>query len=279
MRFGWCLVPGETVGVSAAAVDPSRADSALETWTTADGDPFAQEYHVGTFRCLLVPGVATFVSDHDCWDRVLVFPAPGVGEEELDRFVRGGIAAIFAQGAGLEVLHASAVLSPAGVVGFCGRPGSGKSTIAYGLAARGHLHWADDALALDAATPPPTAFPLPFAARLRPEPAAHYARLGANPQSAPDRPQPLRLLFVLGRHAHDSGGIDIVPLSPADRFLATLAHASYYDFPDEARRERMIEQFLRLAGTVSLFTVSFPSGLQHLESLLDRIEAHIESLD
>jgi hypothetical protein len=274
------MVPGETVGVPRATVEPSQADSALETWTTLDGHPYAQQYHVGRFRCLLVPGVATFVSDHDHPGRVLVFPAPGVGEKELDGVARRGVAAIFAQGAGLEVLHASAVLSPNGVVGFCGRPRSGKSTIAYGLATRGHLHWADDALAFDAATQPATAFPLPFAARLRPEPAAHYARLGANPQSAPDQPQLLHALFILDRgRTNASGRIEINPLSAAKRFLATLAHASYYDLPDEARRERMIDQFLRLAGTVPLFTVSFPAGLQHLESLLDRIEAHLESLD
>ena len=51
---------------------------------------------------------------------------------------------------GWEALHASAVLSPQGVVAFCAGSGTGKSTIARGLSERGYQLCADDAVAVKA---------------------------------------------------------------------------------------------------------------------------------
>src|SRR5829696_203522 len=46
----------------------------------------------------------------------------------------------------LETLHASAVVAPAGVVAFCARSATGKSTLAASLHRRGYDLWADDAV-------------------------------------------------------------------------------------------------------------------------------------
>src|SRR5690606_18526516 len=71
------------------------------------------------------------------------------------------------QAAGTEVLHASAVLTPRGVLALCAESGTGKSTLAYGLSRRGYPLWADDAVAFEADETCTNAMPLPFALRLQ----------------------------------------------------------------------------------------------------------------
>ena len=71
------------------------------------------------------------------------------------------------QARGTQVLHASAVTGPAGVVALCGVSTSGKSTLAAALMARGHEVVADDALAFRVEGGEATALTLPFRLRLR----------------------------------------------------------------------------------------------------------------
>src|SRR5919106_5320553 len=125
----------------------------------------------------------------------------------LDAYYRSVLPmALQAQGA--EVLHASAVLTPRGVLALCARSGTGKSTLAYGLSRRGYPLRADDAVAFENSGAQINVRPLPFSIRLRPDAAAFFDQahvplsLALMPDSVTqveERLTPLAALIVLER--------------------------------------------------------------------------------
>ena len=120
-----------------------------------------------------LPGLATFCFDERS-DHVVAAPHPGIAADAVAELYWHSALPLVVQARGGEVLHASGVLMPRGVVALCGASMSGKSTIAYGLHRRGYRLWADDAVALEVTESAITALPLPFDVRLRPATAALF---------------------------------------------------------------------------------------------------------
>jgi hypothetical protein len=225
--------------------------------------------------------VATFAARDEAREEILVFRDEGVSDQQVEAALRRGVAGVFAQGAGLEILHAGAVAHDRGVIGFCGESGSGKSTIAYALSLRGYPQWADDALAFDAlvGNGQASAYPLPFEPRLRPEPTQHFKSPVNHAYGFGSGPRHLAAVFILDRQQDaEQRPAKIMPTVAAERFVMTFAHASYLDLPTDERRRAMVEQFLALAACTPAFTVSFSSGLETLGALLDRLEEYFEML-
>jgi hypothetical protein len=174
---------------------------------------------------------------------------------------------------GFEVLHASAVVTERGVVGFCGVSGTGKSTTAVGMSRRGYALWADDALGLDLSGGRARALPLPFEVRLDP-PAAAF--LGYRPPSPglmipAVGPVPVAALCVLRRVA-GSEIVGVVRLAPPRAFRAVLAHAHDFNLADADRKRRLATHYLALTSATPVFDISFGEGLDQVPVLLDRIE-------
>ena len=90
---------------------------------------------------------------------ILVDPVPGAVEEDLRIGVLGPALAALLQQRGFLLLHASAVVIDGVAVGFMGRSGWGKSTMAATLHAAGHALLADDVLAIRILHGIPHAFP------------------------------------------------------------------------------------------------------------------------
>jgi hypothetical protein len=178
---------------------------------------------------------------------------------------------------GLEVIHASAVTGTYGVVALCGVSGAGKSTLAVGLARRGYVIWADDAVAVDTARPQPMAMPLPFAIRLRSDSARFFGRGGAPDEStaaAPLRaePAPLALLCLLERAPDAAAAVAVERLDAAEACRAALAHAYCFSVKDPARKRRTIERYLAMVARVPAYGIRFRHGFVHLAVVLDAIE-------
>jgi hypothetical protein len=174
---------------------------------------------------------------------------------------------------GQEVLHASAVAVEAGAVAFCGSSGTGKSTVAYSLARRGHPPCADDAAAIEFGRRWPELIPLPFALKLRPDSAAYYGEdAGPLEVQNPLERRPLAAICVLHR---EEKGNAVRRLDRAEAFPAVLAHAYSFGLDDESRRRRMMDHYLRLASEVPVFRVDLASDLSTLDDTLDEIEAAI----
>ncbi len=84
----------------------------------------------------------------DYWVRhgreILVTPAPGAGAHEVRLFLLGSAWGALCYQRGLLTLHASVIQVGKRALAFCGATGSGKSSVAAWLAARGHSLVSDD---------------------------------------------------------------------------------------------------------------------------------------
>lgn len=215
-----------------------------------------------------MPGVATFTFDRAGVEAVA---HEGAAPERIRDAHRRLVLPLALQALGQEVLHASAVAMDAKAVAFCGQSGTGKSTVAYGLARRGHPPCADDAVAIDLGHGIPELLPLPFALRLRPAPAAYFEEDGRGLDV--ERPISRRRLAAVCVLQRGENGTGVRRLDSAEAFPALLAHAYSFGLEDEPRRRRMVEHFLRLASEVQVLRVRLAPGLSTLAATLDEIEA------
>ena len=183
------------------------------------------------------------------------------------------------QARGSEILHASAVSSPQGLVALCARSETGKSTLAYGLSQRNYPLWADDAVVFDIQKQV-MALQLPFSIRLRQTSAEFYQqpdrdhRQILTENTHADLPSlPLRCLFVLERLTSDAQDIvKVRKLPPSDAFSAVLPHAYSFSLENQRRKQQMMRQYLDFVNKVPVFALAFQAGLHHVETILGEIE-------
>jgi len=205
-------------------------------------------------------------------------PTEGIAEAiVVDQFYRT-VVPLALQSRGYGALHASAVRTPRGVVAFCARKESGKSTLAFALGRRGYSPWADDAVIFRAGEVEAETFAVPFRIRLRAEPRRHFAaQLGAE-EPLVGRPielesAPLAAVVVLERSRPPSADPGVVArrLESGAAFRAVLEHAYCFRLEGPGKRE-LVEQYIRLVARVPVHELRYGSGLERLPRLLETIE-------
>jgi hypothetical protein len=251
---------------------PSGAvpDSAITevVWHDNEGRVAAYGSTSGARHRMRMPGLATY-SWRDGSDEVVALPAEADRDQVVDAFLRC-VLPMALHTRGLQVLHASAVRGPRGVVALCARSGTGKSTLAYGLSRRpGQVLWADDAVAFDAAAPEVQALPLPFSLHLRPVSAAYFGVPSAQGGAASE-PAPLAAVVVMERAP---GEVEVRRLADAEAFTAVLQHAYCFDLEARPRRRETAERYLELTARVPVYELRFPAGLDQLPRIVDALEA------
>lgn len=261
-------------------------DWSVKRWLDEHGNEIALGYTVSGENYLYFPGVVTFAfSGND--DRVIAAPQLGTNSALIeDLFWRSALPLVL-QTQGVGALHASAVLTPAGVVGFCAQAGSGKSTLAYGLSLRGYPIWTDDALVFDALEKPAMATSLPFKVRMRPEPADYYqvsqlskgsaSQLQGNFQQASQAVAPVRAIVELQRDFEESPIVSLTKMEGAAALIELLKHAYAFSLSREDQRRSISQQYMNLAAQVPVFQLQFPSGLAYLPLVLDRLERFLDN--
>jgi hypothetical protein len=251
----------------------------VEIWRDNAGAIYAYGEILGDKCSMHVPGIASFHFTRN-GDEVAAAITNGVGEELVQDAYRRRVLPMALQVRGREILHASAVSSPAGVMALCGASQVGKSTIAFGLSRRGYSLWGDDVLAFEISDGHATAFSLPFEIRLRPSAAEFFGReavaASAAAGTAEDLPGvetvPIASLCVLSR-ADDSAGPVIVRRLPfAEAFSTILGHACWFTIHDSEGKRRVIDHYLDLAARTPIFDVAFKPGFENLPAVLDAIE-------
>lgn len=244
----------------------------LRTWWEDDGEVGVVDVaRVGRFRFHREDG------------GVVAVPGPGVPHDTVDAAFAGTVLPLVLQARGEHLLHASAVVTEAGVAAFCGRSGAGKSTLAHGLARRGLPQWGDDAVLLRAGgesaagNPGPVrTFPLPWRARLRPDVRRHpgnHARQAPtpanDPASSPPASRPLWRIYTVTRRA-DLRSPRAVPLAAAAALPPLVDNA--YRFDGAAPRTRaLLVTCLDLAAAVPVFRLELPDDLGGLHPTLDAV--------
>lgn len=262
---------------------PGPDEPGVTQWRDSDGALGALSHAVGDEHWLHVLGVASFCIGKQS-NVVTAFPAagsqPGAVEDEFQR--TAWPAAL--QLAGHEVLHASAVATPDGVVAFCAKSQTGKSTLAYGLAERGHRLWSDDAVVLSVTPKATLASSLPFQVRLRPASATHFGFAAAElergrlrrPGSQVSTQLRLHRVCLLERAAPGSDSLLTTESPPpAEALAGLLQHAIYFSAHDLPRRRLMLRNYMTMLSTVAVVTVRFRPGLGDLGRLLDALEERL----
>jgi hypothetical protein len=241
-------------------------------WRDGAGAPVAYGHDDGPFHWVHVVGVGAFRFLPDD-DEVLAYPDVGVATDLVEDTFRRTVVPLALQARGHEVLHASAVRCPTGVVAVCAVSGTGKSTVAYALARRGRPLWADDAVCFEVGQEGVRAVPLAFSARLRPASADHFGA-PANGEIVTPAPAPLAAVVVLAR----SGSPEprVARLTAAEAFPETLTHGYSYRPDDPERTGRMVEAYLALVDAVPVYRLTFAPGLERLDAMLDVIEAALD---
>src|SRR5262245_1318384 len=177
---------------------------------------------------------------------------------------------------GRQVLHASAIESPGGVIGFCADSQTGKSTIAFGLAGRGYRVCADDALAFDTSGPSGVRMhELPFSVRLRPASAAYFdVPVPPAPVLDPEGRitvggdgLPLAALCILSRQ-EEGRGVELRRLAAEEVIRMLLPHAYCFTLLDDELKRSTVAEYLVLAGRVPVHEMRFTASLDELPLLL-----------
>jgi hypothetical protein len=241
-------------------------DPSVDVWRDNTGEVCAYAYSVGGRHCMDWPALARFCFDEP-GDTVLAWAAPGVAAHAIERVHRRGVVPAALQRLGFETLHASAVRLPAGVVGFLGQAGAGKSTLARAFAAvAGADPWADDTLVLAVEDDETAAVPIPFDVGLRPSSARHFGEEPSGVITASGGPAPLAALMMLER---GSASILATPLDARDAFESVLPHACTFSMTDAVRRRQMVQHYLTLAARVPVFRLAYPTDFGALPAVVD----------
>jgi len=238
---------------------------------------------------LQIPGLALFRWRDDA-EVVIAHPEPGTSWlAVIDAFERG-VLPLALQSRGLQVLHASAVLTSAGVVAFCGRSHSGKSTLAYACSRRwrGPL-WADDAVAFNPEGNVVRAVALPFSMKLRPATVAHFKIVGGEESNGAHsgkdtasaslpRAGELAALFTLKRTTVLDRPAEVERVPATKSFTELLEHAYCFDLVDPARTQRTVTQYLELCAAVPVFELRFSASFETLPLVLDEVMLALDAL-
>jgi hypothetical protein len=259
--------------------DPTSPD-ALVWLSPIDGSIWAHGDTVDGRYWLRVPGIATFRFGDKAGDAIAI-PEPGAHEGAVDDAYRRAVLPMALQVHGLEVMHASAVVTPAGVAAFCGESQAGKSTFAYAMTRRGYNLWADDAVVFELEDNGGVrTFPLPFRLRLRPASASFFERSGGADSLQPREDDveqrenaPLVVAFVLAPVQNgDAPEVSIERVPPAPAFPAVFANAYWFDLRETERKRQTTERYLELVARIPVFRVSFRTGLGKLATVVDAVE-------
>jgi hypothetical protein len=223
------------------------------------------------------PGVATFAF-RPGESEVRVAPERTTPHGVIEDLFLTSALPLLLQSEGYEALHDSAVQMPGGVVVCCGFSGSGKTTIAYGIARRGHPVWADDAVLL---SPPGdrrktwSSLRLPHAFNLRPE-ARGFFDLDRGSEVDVERPTTgadrLAAVVALTREPSRTFGVARLPLAAA--LTAVMPHA-YCFFAEHGRNGRTVAAYLDLVARTPVFQARLPDGFVGFETFLDELEARL----
>lgn len=200
---------------------------------------------------------------------------------------------------GGEALHASAVLTPQGVVAFTGTTGSGKSTLAGSFLLAGYSFLSDDCLALlengeDIYSIP--AYPglrlwrdaqkCLFGDNGTPTAVAHYTdKRRVEIEKITDaycaEPQPLKRLYTIAdpSEAKEKADIVIKPLSPRESFMALVRCAFRLDITDHTMLKRQFHFLERVASRVSVRRLIFPRDFKLLPAVREAIINDLNDLD
>ena len=189
--------------------------------------------------------------------------------------------------AGRDALHATAVLTPRGVVAFVGESGSGKSTLAARFVAEAFPLVCDDCLVLDVERDTVMATAGYDGLRLLPDGVASmsafaYAapddgtikRRVTSPYTRADRGGPLAAIYILAA-APNASPTTSHRLMKRDGFKEILTACHRLDTSDRAMLERQFQLLGSIAERVPISRLCVPRSLDALSDALALVRREV----
>jgi len=270
----------------------------FQRWPLRDGETWLAFGRRGRDYLLRFPGRADFVV---CADgrRIHCCPTPGVPEATVRHLLLDQVIPLVISHRGRVVLHASAVTTPAGAVGFVGSAGQGKSTLSAGFSRDGYPVLTDDALAIEESEGRLFALPSYPGLRLWPDHAAALFDDARDLEAVADYTEKRRLgpqhgqvtfsrssssihrLYLLSpqEDAEGRAGARITPLGPRETVMALIPHAYHLDITDSARLGQELHQLSQLAARRFCYQLAYPRDLALLPSVRTAILDHVGRAD
>lgn len=207
-----------------------------------------------------------------------------------------GILPILAQGPGLSALlhqrgyltlHASCVQMDRGAVAFMGGTGSGKSTMAAALHARGHTLVADDLTVVDNSGPQPEAYPGYPGLRLLADMAGNLGRGLGKPsdldeddqkimylvqEGLPKDPIPLRRIYLLT----EGSGKTMTPMSGHHATYELVKNSYWIRLLHDFRTSSYFLQCGRLCSQIPIMKLTRPKVTSMLPEIVRMVEQDLE---
>jgi hypothetical protein len=261
---------------SVRAVLPEAAEGSVHVWEE-HGQVCSYAYAAAGEKWVHIPSLASF-RFRAGQRTVVAVPLESAGRTGICEAFDRHVLPMALHALGHELLHASAVLMPEGVVALTGVSGAGKSTLAHLMTLRGHTAWADDAVMFECRPGDEVrAVPLPFRLNLRPDSAFLF---GLGPDNRPARnsatglPRRLVRVIFLTRRPDAESELSVLRLASIKAFDALLRQAHCFSPDDHERNGRTAAQFLDLTARVPVHEIVFASDFRQL----DRVAARVEEL-
>jgi len=253
------------------------------SFPTTLGDQLSM-YHSREGMILRWEGKFDFqVADHGQMIRCATWP--GISGPAMLATFYGAVLSFALHLRGVTNLHASAIVTPGGAVGFLADPGGGKSTLAAAFAKSGYPFLTDDLLALEEGTTGYIAYPgfpalsltersfrglfgvdsgvsnSPSSERKRRIPVRdHWAQF----QSTPAR---LRGLAILNR-GPEGAPIDLTWLPRVEGLRGLLQHTNCLSLLPQDLQKRQMHFLAKLTAYVPVWSFTYPASYQHAHDVV-----------
>lgn len=228
------------------------------------------------------PGIGSFLVHHG--REIVIEPDPAADERLIRLYLLGRAFGALLHQRGLLVLHGSAVAIDGGTVAFLGSSGSGKSTVAASLNAKGYPIVSDDLVVIDASGTVPIVYPAFPQLKLWPDVAEHLGyNVDAMPYISPREtkraaiessnfsidPIPLRRIYLLD----EGDSIRIRRLEQQEAMIELVRYS--YAFRSLNFGANLSSHFLqcsRVAKEIPISRVARPLDLTFLHKFAQAVE-------
>ncbi|MGC2186478.1 MAG: hypothetical protein WA637_24640 [Terriglobales bacterium] len=243
-------------------------------WTDADKETWLKLADLGEDFLLRFPERGDFLISRDGRD-IRCRPRPGTPPSTIRHLFLDQIVPLVLSRRESLVLHASAILTPQGVIGFVGKSGQGKSTLAACFGQSGFRLLSDDYLVLRRRADDWVAIPSYPGVRLWPETSdgifsvppqsteiAHYTdkRRVSDPALVPfaEGASALRCLYFLNDESDAFPPEPAVfPLRPREAFLKLVSCAFTLDVRDKVQLERQFVAIGQITTQLPCFRLEY----------------------
>ena len=260
------------------AVVPKATDP-FHRWVDAAGKPFVWFYHREGGYQIRVRGIADFlVSSHA--EEIRCYPRQKIPAEIIRQLFLEVVLPAALSRRGRLSLHASAVATPGGVIGFLGGGGQGKSTLAVGLSRRGFALVCDDSMVLKQERDRMVVVPELAGVRLWPDsvaalleeashelPVTNTEKRRFSREERAAEAMPLVRLYML--ESSPDRDIKIEKLSPDDALVELIKCSHMLDITDKELIRMKFNELTVISNQIPSFRIEFPHDYSRLEELCE----------